>query len=317
MLLTYPKADVARQWFANAHPGSTFPKVEKVVWHTTEGTGWPSYSGGSVAPHYTAYSDYSNETVRWRAHFPDRMNSRALVNQAGGVQTNLDGALQVEIVGTCDPSRVGIWKGDFLKSWALETWQVEAFARFALYAKTEHGVPFAAPALWLKYGKDSRVPGRVPASFGASPARMTGKAWDAFRGHCGHQHVPENHHGDPGGLQIDRILNRARQLAASATPTTPEKDAVMPENFLETKIELTERAAAALNATTANGTNKKDDELPFRQIVQWPPAVQQLRGDTAHSFQVVNAALAGLGTRITELTAEVKRLGAALADDSK
>ena len=315
--MTYPKADVARQWFAKTHPGSTYPKVEKVVWHTTEGTDWPSYSGGSVAPHYTAYSDYSNETVRWRAHFPDRMNSRALVNQPGGVQTNLDGALQVEVIGTCDPSRVGVWKGNFLKSWALETWQVEAFARFALWAKTEHAVPFDTPSLWLAYGRDSRAPGRIPASYGGSPARMSGKTWDGFRGHCGHQHVAENVHGDPGAFQIGRVLSRAGQLAAPTAPTLPAKGTDVPDNFLETPVKITARAAEALNATSKAATNKVNDKVPFRQIVQWPPAVQQLRADTAAGFQQLDVAFSGLGTQLTELTAAFNRLADALTNDQK
>src|SRR6185295_9688010 len=53
-------------------------------------------------------------------------------------------------------------------------------AQFAAWANREHGVPLTAPSLWPAYGKDPRVPGRVPASYGDSPARMTGKTWDRF-----------------------------------------------------------------------------------------------------------------------------------------
>src|SRR5688572_1148620 len=172
--------------------------VEKVVWHTTETTGWPGYDGGSKAPHYTVRPDFRARTMLWRQHFPDHVNARAMRNEPGGVQTNLDGALQVEIVGTCDETRR--WSAEVLRSWDLDDWMVEGLAMFAAWAHREHDVPLVAPSLWLAYGKDSRAPGRVPASYGNSPARMTGRTWDRFRGHCGHQHAPENSHGDPGRM---------------------------------------------------------------------------------------------------------------------
>jgi hypothetical protein len=209
--VTYPLADITSQWFADNYSSTAFAAVEKVVWHTTESTLWPGYDGGAKAPHYTAYPDYSARKMRWRAHFPDRVNSRAMRNEPGGVQTNLDGALQVEIVGTCDPSRMRVWRGMFLRSWDLEDWQVSGLADFAAWVHDEHGVPLTAVPKWLAY----------PGSYGATSARMTGKSWDAFRGHCGHMHVPENAHGDPGAFQISRVLSAAERL----TIPTPAKKA--------------------------------------------------------------------------------------------
>jgi hypothetical protein len=206
----FPPASRTAQWFYDRVGGANMGAVEKVVWHTTETTGWPGYDGGSKAPHYTVLPDYWTKTMVWRQHFPDSVNSRAMRNEPGGVQTNLDGALQVEIVGTCDETRK--WPKQALRSWDLEDWQVEGLAEFVAWAHREHGVPLAAPSLWLAYGKDDRAPGRVPASYGDSPARMTGRTWDRFRGHCGHQHAPENSHGDPGRLPMGQVLARAAVL---------------------------------------------------------------------------------------------------------
>lgn len=221
----FPAAARTAQWFYRAVGGANMGDVEKVVWHTTETSGWPSYDGGKKAPHYTVRPDFVTESMLWRQHFPDHVNARAMRNEPGGVQTNLDGALQVEIVGTCDETRK--WPKEMLRSWDLTDWQVEGLAEFVAWAHREHGVPLAAPPLWLAYGPDPRRPGYREASYGDSPARMSGRAWDRFRGHCGHSHVPENAHGDPGRLPIGQIFARAHVLlepAPQPTPETPEDD---------------------------------------------------------------------------------------------
>ena len=46
-----------------------------------------------------------------------------------------------------------------------------------------------------------------PGSYGVNAAqRFTNVQWENFTGVCGHQHVPENDHGDPGDLPIDRLF---------------------------------------------------------------------------------------------------------------
>lgn len=249
--MTYPLA-AKTQWFGGAVASSRFPagRVEKVVWHMTETPGWPGYRDGLTAPHYTVRPDFVSRRMQWRAHFPDTHHSRALRNEPGGVQTNLDGALQVEIVGTCDETPAApSWtrRGDVLRSWDLTDWQVEALAAFAAWVHTEHDVPLRGAGLWLAYGRDARVPGRVPASYGDSPARFTAAQWDAFRGHCGHQHVPENGHGDPGRLPMGRILARAQQLLDPAPATLVEELMADPTDRAAFVAEI---AAAAAKAVT-------------------------------------------------------------------
>ncbi|MBD9700618.1 peptidoglycan-binding protein [Streptomyces sp. ID01-12c] len=47
---------------------------------------------------------------------------------------------------------------------------------------------------------------------------MTGTQWNSFRGWCGHQHVPENDHGDPGSMDFGRVIELAK---GGPTPTPP------------------------------------------------------------------------------------------------
>lgn len=244
----FPSANRTAQWYYRTVGGANMGPVEKVVWHTTEGDGWPSYDDGKKAPHYTVRPDFRSKTMLWRQHFPDDVNSRAMRNEPGGVQTNLDGALQVEIVGTCDETRS--WPANMLRSWRLDDWQVEGLALFVAWANREHGVPLAAPGLWLAYGKDVRAPGRVPASYGDSPARMTGRTWDRFRGHCGHLHAPENHHGDPGRLPIHQVFARAHVLLEPAPTIDPEDDDMQ----LSDKVKLGTVNAELLNQPDGDAT---------------------------------------------------------------
>jgi len=48
---------------------------------------------------------------------------------------------------------------------------------------------------------------------------MSGSAWTGFNGVCGHMHVPENVHGDPGAIDFARII-----ALAKGTTLPPEED---------------------------------------------------------------------------------------------
>jgi hypothetical protein len=39
---------------------------------------------------------------------------------------------------------------------------------------------------------------------------MSGSTWNSFRGVCGHLHVPENTHRDPGDISIKAIIDAAK-----------------------------------------------------------------------------------------------------------
>lgn len=205
----YRLANTTVQWFEDNYPGATMnlsEATEVVVLHTTEGTGWPSYNGGATAPNYTARPNFGLKRLEWRAHFPDEKSSRALQNLAGGVETNTLNAVQVELVGTCDPAKRFRWGTavagkDYIFWPEAPEWALRDVARFLADQHRRHGLQLRAP-VFVAY----------PGSYGSSPTRFTFTEWRSFAGICGHQHVPENSHGDPGNLDVPRILNITRQL---------------------------------------------------------------------------------------------------------
>jgi hypothetical protein len=207
----YPGASTA-YWYGAKYPGSAM-ESNVIVWHTTEGTSLPSYDGGSQAPTFTAKPNWAAQKLDWYQHFDFDVSARALVNLVGGVETNTLNAVQVEIVGTCDPATHSKWvKAGYQHLYApeLPNWAIRDLGAFARWAHDNHGVPLAADVTFKAY----------PGSYGTSNGvRMSAARWNSFTGHCGHQHVPENLHGDPGALPIAAILT-----AAKGGATTPPEE---------------------------------------------------------------------------------------------
>ena len=220
----YPSANTTR-WYQNTYGGDSM-ESNVIVWHSTEGTALPDYSGGALAPNLTALPDFAARKLSWFQHFDFDTSSRALRNLAGGVQTNTLNVAQVEIVGTCDPTTHAKWAQagrTHLYMPELPDWVIRDLAAFAKWANANHGVPLTSSVTFKAY----------PGSYGANGVRMSGTAWTAFNGHCGHQHVPENDHGDPGNFPMAAILNAAK------TGTTPPQEDDMPTAAEVAKAVLT------------------------------------------------------------------------------
>lgn len=202
--LYYPPANRTAQWFGDDYTGSLIDP-DKVVWHTTETGGWPGYGGGASAPTLT----YHAEVHDWRQHFPANRSSRALRNESGGVQTNTEDALQVEIIAYSD-ERLAAQRGHLAVS-DLDSQALDDLADFAEWAHREWGVPLKVDPGWVR--------SNYQAEHG-----MSFTAWRAFAGHTGHNRVPENTHWDPARLDIDEIMRRARTPVAPAPTPEPEKE---------------------------------------------------------------------------------------------
>lgn len=202
-----PGASRVQKFSGNRHKA----KIDKVVVHTTEGSNWPGYAGGGNAPHVTL-----RHTGAIRQHIDSDYSSKALENDRGGVETNNDGVLQVECIGSCD--RAYADKHD-LFFWPDATDKdLEPLAEFLAWAHTEHGVPLTTRSLvWSDFN----------AAYEGAPQRMSFKQWRAFSGICGHQHVPENAHWDPGKLPVDRAVTLAKRLV-NAKPAAPAKPTTAP-----------------------------------------------------------------------------------------
>lgn len=175
---------------------SAQPEPDVLVVHTTETSGWPGYQGGGTAPHFTVMP-LPGVGVHVREHIHPALYAKALMNLPGGVETNRRGAVQVELVGTCVKGGPGYYWPD------ADDAVLEGLATYLRPVMTRYAIPLFAPRFQA-----------YPASYGSrgrsNTVRMPGATWLRFEGVCGHQHVPENTHGDPGEFPVDRFLAHLR-----------------------------------------------------------------------------------------------------------
>lgn len=174
----YPKADLSVKGNSGgSYTGGPF----KGVLHTTEGS---TGSGAINAfkyndswPHFLV--DYTGKVWQF---IDTNTSARALRNLYGGVQTNRDSAIQIEIVGFAGKP------GDHPVA------QITALKELMRWIETTVSVKPVGP-------------GRPFASaYGQNYLRFSNVEWDNFNGWCGHCHVPENDHWDPGAINIDTLL---------------------------------------------------------------------------------------------------------------
>lgn len=212
----YPEASLA-YWHQDNFAGDEMESNVGVV-HTTEGKSVPSYGGGASAPNLTAKPDMVRKRLQWYQHFDFDISARALMNRYGGVETNTLNAVQVELVGTCDPDHRVSWGSDragvdYIYWPDAPDWALAELGKFVRWCYDKHGIRMESSVTWKSY----------PSSYGSNGVRLSGDQWLGYYGWLGHQHVPENSHGDPGDLNFKRVLEHARGVARA----TEEDD--MPE----------------------------------------------------------------------------------------
>ncbi|HET6635230.1 MAG TPA: hypothetical protein VFH77_09385 [Streptomyces sp.] len=252
----YPGAST-RYWFQSRYGGDAMESNVGVL-HTTEGTSVPGYGGGAVAPNFTAAPDIGRRRLVWFQHFDFDVSARALENRAGGVETNTMNALQVELVGTCDPAHRRSWGSqragrDYLYWPDAPDWALAELGAFVRWAHDHHGIKMQSGVDWRAY----------PASYGNSPARMSGAQWLSFYGWCGHQHVPENAHGDPGDLDMARVLEHAK---GAATAAREDDDVALSDDDVE---RIAEAAAVRFWNKDIIAYFKTDKDNQLRQPENW------------------------------------------------
>jgi len=153
---------------SGAYMGGPF----KIVHHTTEGSSaqgaFDAFRTNRSDPHFTI-----DETGIFQ-HIDTGLAARALKNPPGGVQTNKDSAVQIEVVGFAHRP----------KSKAT----LRNVARLCRWIEETHGVPQEWPNGFPKPAKNGKDPG--------GHNRDT-TVWNTTGGHYGHSQVPENTHWDP------------------------------------------------------------------------------------------------------------------------
>lgn len=182
----------------------------RIVWHSTE--------GGSISSNVGTYSrtgSYPHFTVEIGARIAQHVDTDLAVTTSSnvpgdGVETNTLRCLQVELCGYArDMPNLG---EDKLK------WLGEKFLTPLVVAhkiSLQH-VPFA----------------NYPGSYGpGAPQRMGPQEWLHFAGNCGHQHIPGDQHGDPGGIKMDRVCYHARQKLNPTEPVQEDHELMMLEQI--------------------------------------------------------------------------------------
>lgn len=177
----------------------------KFLLHTTEGglgvyapdpgtgTGRRYYGNTGTWPNYTLARRMGLPKWRIFQHIPAGRSAMGLRNQPGGVQTNRDNVSQVEIAARA--AEIG----------ALPAEALDMLAHLLAWEHQVRGVPLRSSVRWVAY----------PASYGERAAqRLSPAAWDAYAGVLGHEHAPENDHGDPGAFPVDALLSRAHAIVA-------------------------------------------------------------------------------------------------------
>jgi hypothetical protein len=170
----------------------------KIVHHTTEGSTYQSarnaYRDHNSPPHFTV------DSTTIYQHIDTGQAARALRNPPGGVQTNRDSAIQIEVVAFAGQPK----NGQTLRQ----------VARLCRWIEQTHVVPQVWPNGFPRPPRE----GRDPGSHNRDAA-----AWNSQGGHYGHCHVPENTHWDPAytGEEVGIIFSS----------TNGDADALAPENI--------------------------------------------------------------------------------------
>lgn len=149
----------------------------KGVAHKTQGATYAgakaAYIKRSLGPHFTI-GEESKGAILFQ-HLDTNVASSAVANDSGGVQTNRDGAIQVEIVG--------------FSGQTMGSKQTQRFKELQLWLRDTLGIPISWPM--------GRPPKDSATGYGENNGHRDAAVWDSTSGWYAHSQVPENEHWDP------------------------------------------------------------------------------------------------------------------------
>lgn len=144
----------------------------KIVHHTTEGStaagAFETFRQNRSDPHFTV-----DGTTIFQ-HIDTAKAARSLRNATGGVQTNKDSAIQIEVVGFAQRPKTRA--------------TLQNVARLCRWLEGQHAIP----KIWPNGFPKPAIPSGDPGGHNRNKVN-----WDTKGGHYGHSHVPENTHWDP------------------------------------------------------------------------------------------------------------------------
>ena len=168
--------------------GITFSSLSnpKLVIHTTETQGLPNYP---YPPHVTI--DPNEPETIWH-HVTGDKGAYALKSAPTSPNYECGAVYQVEHIAYAKDTPN---QGDTF---------YESLARECLWFHRNKGVPLEFVPVW----EDG-------SAYGSWSGRMSASEFSAYSGICGHQHVNDNDHWDPGRLDIPRLEDWIEQLSDS------------------------------------------------------------------------------------------------------
>ncbi|MBV9718352.1 MAG: N-acetylmuramoyl-L-alanine amidase [Candidatus Eremiobacteraeota bacterium] len=108
--------------------------------------------------------------------------ARTLEHRPNTVQTNKQSAIQIEIAGHAKDAP------GFSKAY------LDGIAALMRWIEENASVGRTTEVMFVSPGQETR---------------LSDERWLAYKGWCGHQHVPHNSHEDPGAINIDYLLARS------------------------------------------------------------------------------------------------------------
>ena len=168
----------------------------KIVHHTTEGStaaaAFDAFKLKGADPHFTV------DSMLVYQHVDTGSGAKALKNPPGGVETNRQTALQIELVGFAGARK--------------DPRALTNLARLCRWLEAEHGVPREWPSGPPKPAKNGKDPGGHNRNV---------VNWTSKSGHYGHCHVPENIHWDPAFDAIEVAFLMAAEFDAAGALANP------------------------------------------------------------------------------------------------
>jgi hypothetical protein len=203
-------------------------EVNVVVLHTTEAAPCrPTAAGAAREPTAVPTSGAAAALV------PALRHRRGRLRNPPAASTNTLNVCQIELVGT-DPPDTGLGQRPSLWPQAPD-WALAGSPRSGIDACRARRAA-VGPGRWPPY----------PSSYGSTSTRMTGSQWTGFEGVCGHLHVPENLHGDPGSIDFPKLI----ALAKGGTIEEDQCRSLKPDR------EERQEGGTHLDATTAGRTGR-------------------------------------------------------------
>jgi hypothetical protein len=287
-----PAAAIVRHGAMLSWTSTTNPKG---VLHTTESSSWPNYENWTILPHATILPT-AGKGIEIHQHIPFTLASFAL-RHTDSQATNTDFAFQFEMIGTSESGGPGYYWPNADNAVLLD-----------LYLKVIKPLDgaFIIPMKAATFKA-------FPASFGTNNGvRMSDAAWNVYTGWCGHEHVPQNDHGDPGLFPWAKLVAIAKEYEDMAATNI---------NMDQEIRKLTAYEAQLMNQAFPPGSSKEGDSFTLKDALVWGTVgdyrmyheIDQQAANLNNRLNSLNGQMVTLTAQVQTLTAQVQTLSAQLA----